>query len=115
MKICTKCGKRKPLDEFYTRPERLDGHDSRCKDCVNAQNRDARRGVYIQRPSIEDRFWSRVENSSGAVSIEAKDYQNHVYHLKRIVAASPETDVAELQFDAPNVPLPNTWADIFFG
>ena len=41
---------------------------------------------------------------TGATSILARDYQKKTYHLKRIVAASPESDVAELQFDAANLP-----------
>jgi serine protease Do len=39
-----------------------------------------------------------------ATSILARDHQKKTYHLKGIVAASPESDVAELQFDVANVP-----------
>jgi S1-C subfamily serine protease len=41
---------------------------------------------------------------SHASSILARDYRGTVYHLKKIAAISPKTDVAELQLDAKNVP-----------
>jgi len=41
---------------------------------------------------------------SGATSILARSYRGTIYHLRKIAAASPETDVVELQFDAKNVP-----------
>ena len=33
-KVCTKCGKEKPLSEFHKRKESKDGYKSRCKECI---------------------------------------------------------------------------------
>ncbi len=35
-KVCTKCGKRKKLEEYYARRIRKDGKRSECKLCDNA-------------------------------------------------------------------------------
>lgn len=34
-KVCAKCGKEKPIDQFHKRKSSKDGHRSYCKDCEN--------------------------------------------------------------------------------
>ena len=36
MKRCTRCGKVKPLDEFYRHPDTRDGRQSYCRECNRA-------------------------------------------------------------------------------
>jgi hypothetical protein len=38
MKICTKCRKPKPLDEYWNHPNGKYGKRPRCKDCVRTEN-----------------------------------------------------------------------------
>jgi hypothetical protein len=35
MKKCTKCGKDKPLDQFYKHPNCKDGINTKCKKCMS--------------------------------------------------------------------------------
>lgn len=41
-KVCRKCGKELPLDEFYTHSRMADGHLNICKECVRARVSDHR-------------------------------------------------------------------------
>ena len=39
MKTCIRCGKMKPLDEFYTHPQMADGRLNKCKECCRTYAR----------------------------------------------------------------------------
>lgn len=38
-KICFKCNKTKPLEEFYKHPRMADGHVNKCKECNRLENK----------------------------------------------------------------------------
>lgn len=46
VKICTKCGSNKPLDEFHNSSKSSDGKASWCKACVNSIRRENRKRTY---------------------------------------------------------------------
>ena len=54
MKRCFKCGKTKPLDEFYTHPAMADGRLGKCRECACADVR-ANRAENIARYRKFDR------------------------------------------------------------
>ena len=35
-KVCTGCGKEKPIDEFRKRPGCIDGHVAQCNECIRS-------------------------------------------------------------------------------
>lgn len=41
-KVCTKCGKELPLNEFYNDKMRPDGKKSACRECTNQSQRELR-------------------------------------------------------------------------
>ena len=44
-KVCIKCGRTLPLEQFPTNPLLHGGHDSRCRECLNAQRKVNRDGA----------------------------------------------------------------------
>jgi hypothetical protein len=62
MKKCFKCGKEKPLDEFYRHRQMMDGHLNKCKECTKkdsnkyrAENLDKCRAYDRKRSSLPHR------------------------------------------------------------
>lgn len=55
MKTCRKCGATKPLTEFHTHPETLDGYLNHCAACVRARVREwrARNAERIRAKDVE--------------------------------------------------------------
>ena len=39
-KVCSRCGKQKPIIEFYEHPEAKDRHQPYCKECAEALRRE---------------------------------------------------------------------------
>lgn len=52
-KICTGCNKKKPIDEFYKKNSRLDGHTEKCIPCTK-ERQDARKAA--KRSNIIETF-----------------------------------------------------------
>lgn len=46
-KECNRCGVDKPLDDYYTRPDSVDGYNQRCKECLNQLERDKRNKIKV--------------------------------------------------------------------
>ena len=67
MKRCFKCGKEKPLEEFYRHPMMADGHLGKCKECTRADvggNR-TRRPQYLAYEGTASRKASRRQRALG--------------------------------------------------
>lgn len=84
MKVCTKCGKAKPVSEFSHDRTKKDGLKTRCKECMhedNAEYREARKADKAKRLKEEKKrlkeakkslITSVREKASGSKAVAAK-------------------------------------------
>ena len=68
-KICTKCGKRKPLSAFDKDCSKNDGVKSQCKDCMNSAAREAR-ALLKEKQSKKKRLKESEESFKKALNEE---------------------------------------------
>ena len=70
MKVCQKCGKEKPISEFYRRGD-VEGGQSYCKDCDKGHGalRNGVTGVY-RSPKYKYREWLEAGMTSGWLTVE---------------------------------------------
>lgn len=84
-KTCRKCGKSKPLDDFYNETQAKDGKRSECKPCKAKQAKaryDA--NVDLEREKARQRYWNNPEPrklSAKRYRAENKDYYRE-YNLE---------------------------------
>lgn len=70
-KICTKCGKEKPLAEFNRLKKGKDGYNPRCKDCHNTDNRG-----YSKKPEYKKKKQEYIDNNRDSIN-KIKTKYNH--------------------------------------
>lgn len=68
-KVCFKCGKDKPLSEFYKAKGMSDGHSNKCKECTKA---DASRNYYIK---SQNEQWLEKERIRGREKYKRLNYK----------------------------------------
>lgn len=99
MKTCRKCGKEKPIDEFYRMAEMRDGHRSECKRC----NLDAKAARHRSNPEpARERVRQWAKDNPERVAARQAEYRangrkaaiDRRYQLKRKYGITPE------QYDA---------------
>ena len=87
-KICFKCGKSKPLNEFYKHSQMADGHLNKCKECNKkdvSENYHTRRGQYAE---YEQRRWQRPERRAKAMEYQRRTRANNPEKYKAKSAVS---------------------------
>lgn len=68
LKICSKCGKSKPLTEFYKNPYNKDGLAYYCKVC--------RRKIYLEKKEKKERNINKSINRKYLSKVIIKRYEN---------------------------------------
>jgi hypothetical protein len=69
-KVCSKCGRELPIENFYTNKSLKDGHDNCCKECKSAYSREwARRRAAKKRAE-------KIENERVEFEKKYKIYTN---------------------------------------
>lgn len=83
-KVCTKCGKELPIENFYINKSLKGGHDNCCKECKNAYAKEWARKRTAKLKKIED---DRVEFE--------KKYK--IYTCKELAPFTPRDLMLELK------------------
>ena len=81
MRVCTKCGVEKPLDDYYRHPFGRDGYQTKCADCTKSDVR-ANRAARLEYYRAYDRSRARQPDRVAA----------RVDYAKRKPVARPEPD-----------------------
>ena len=87
-KECFKCGKSKPLNEFYKHPQMADGHLNKCKECNKidvSENYHARREQYAQ---YEQKRWQNLERRAKSIEYQRKRRANNPEKYKAMTAVT---------------------------
>ena len=80
MKACFKCGKSKPIDEFYRHAQMADGHLNKCKDCTKTDVAKHYRDTIEDRTAYERERFQRPERKKAILRYARK--RNRLYPEK---------------------------------
>lgn len=75
-KVCFKCGKEKPLSDFYKHPQMSDGHLNKCKECTKEE---ARRDY---NKNAKDASWVEKERARGREKYHRLGYKDRDWNNK---------------------------------
>lgn len=90
-KICTKCGKRKPISEFSTDNSKKDGKKNYCKECAREMD-NKRRSSKKRLADAKDAFVKSLDEEVEKRKAETKEKKN--VDLNNVCKAARLIDIA---------------------
>ena len=100
-KVCTKCGRELPLENFYVNKSLKGGHDNTCKECKNTyakewqkKNKEKKKAQKIEEERIEfekkykiytNRELAKFTPRELMLELKARGYEGELVYIEHIV------------------------------
>lgn len=91
--VCTKCGQRKDIDEYYRQPRNKNGRASYCKDCYKRQQIKVQSRVRSTRSKLSSSIVPMIEDAINHNLIVADLVVFAERHLVRLYETPPDLEM----------------------
>ncbi len=82
-RVCKKCGRELPVEDFYKMPSNNDGIDSVCKECRKAEMRENYKARKSKDVRKREKLPFNVDDKMGGAGLEAYSARDLMLELRR--------------------------------